>query len=642
MKKFLKTKIIISSYDDLKNPYYGGGGAYAVHKIAKRLASYRYQVKVITSKYPGSQDKVLDGVEYKRVGLSFAGPKLGQLIFHFLLPIYVLKEKYDIWVENFTPPFSTSFLPLFTNKPVVGLVHMLAGEDMTRKYKLPFHFLESFGLRTYKHFIVLTDEGKQKILKIKKDANIKIIPNGVDIPDKSRRVKKEHVLFIGRIEINQKGLDLLLRAYKRVSKNNAEKLVIAGSGVKKEVTLLKKRIRELKLEDCVEYIGKVKGDKKIRLLKKAHLLVIPSRFETFSIAALEAFSFSLPIVCFDIAGLSWVPKECALKARPFSETALAKSISQLLNNERLRNKTGRCGQKIVKNYSWDKAYSKYDKFFKEIIKGKKWKDNNDGALFIKSIIKNKTPCYFISPHLDDAVLSAGGLISYLSKNVPVNVINVFSKGDRRPYTFSAKRFLSQSGYKDTEGFYRERAIEDKRVLRDVNIKPHDLEFVDALWRKDKNGRKHGVMGRLIPELNHVYPTYRFHVKSGKVSKNDSVLARNIQRKLKKVINGDLSCIVFCPIAQGNHVDHILTREICSKNFKNVVYWLDYPYSLHRKREEEFVKDKDLHHFEFSKYYSQKRRLISGYKSQIGALFPKGRINLVPEKYYFGELNLNNN
>jgi len=46
---------------------------------------------------------------------------------------------------------------------------------------------------------------------------------------------------------------------------------------------------------------------------------------------------------------------------------------------------------------------------------------------INNIIREKIPCFFISPHLDDAALSAGGLIAYLSQHTHVEVIDVFTE-----------------------------------------------------------------------------------------------------------------------------------------------------------------------------------------------------------------------
>ena len=297
-----KPKIIFSNYDDLKNPDYGGGGAVAIHEIAKRLTN-KFEVTVITGSYEGAAEELVDNVLYKRIKTHYFGAKIGQLIFHFLLPFYATYQKYDLWIESFTPPFSTSFLPIFTSKPVIGLVHMLSGEDMSRKYKIPFYLIEKIGLKTYGHFIVLNEETKAKIKNINRKSRIKIMPNGVHLPRMLKARDKKHILFIGRIEVNQKGLDLLLKAYSLISEKINYKLAIAGTGIDNELNKLKNMIASLNLKDRVEMLGRIKGAKKDDAFKKAAFVVMSSRFETFPLVALEALSYNLPIVSFNIGGL---------------------------------------------------------------------------------------------------------------------------------------------------------------------------------------------------------------------------------------------------------------------------------------------------------------------------------------------------
>ena len=73
-----KTSVIFSSYDDLHNPYYAGGGALAIREVAKRLVK-KYNVTVITGKYPNSKDETIEGITYERVGTTHFGGKIGQL-----------------------------------------------------------------------------------------------------------------------------------------------------------------------------------------------------------------------------------------------------------------------------------------------------------------------------------------------------------------------------------------------------------------------------------------------------------------------------------------------------------------------------------------------------------------------------------
>lgn len=361
-----KQKIIISNYDDIKNPYYSGGGASAIHEVAKRLVQL-YDVFVITGKYPRGSDEVIDGVVYKRVGFSFSGPKLSQLIFHFVLPFYAIAQDFDLWIESFTPPFSTSFLPLFTKKPVIALVHMLSAEEMKRKYKLPFPLIEKMGLKIYQRFIVMTQKAKERIEVVNKNANIKVIPNGIDLPKRIKKVRKEHILFIGRIDVNQKGLDLLLKAYQKIFSESTPKLLIAGSGTKKEENKLGRLIKDNNVGGYVEYIGRVSGVRKTEIFERAFLVVIPSRFEEFSIVALEAVSYGLPVVSFDIGGLSWIPRECAMKVEPFNEKDMGRAILELVTNKRLRIKKGDVGRRLAEKYSWDIAYANYLDFVEKAL-----------------------------------------------------------------------------------------------------------------------------------------------------------------------------------------------------------------------------------------------------------------------------------
>jgi glycosyltransferase involved in cell wall biosynthesis len=354
----MRKKLIISNYDDIKNPYYAGGGARSIHEVAKRMLN-EYQITIFTGRYPKSQDEIVDGIYYKRIGLSVGSPKLCQAIYQFILPFYVANEKFDLWLENFSPPFTTSFLPLFTKKPVIGLVHMLGAEDMERKYKLPFHLVENLGLRKYKNLIVTQKGIKDKIMKVNPNAVIEIIPNGVDKKIGKRRILKRHILYLGRIEINQKGLDLLVLAFKKIKNKTKYKLVIAGSGEEKQVSHLKALIKKEGLTKDIRLLGRVEGDLKQKLLEQAVCLVVPSRFETFSMVSLESLANKIPLVTFDIEGLKWLPATVRQKAKPFDIDNFADCILEVLENENLSENLKENGEWFSQKFNWEKVTEKY-------------------------------------------------------------------------------------------------------------------------------------------------------------------------------------------------------------------------------------------------------------------------------------------
>lgn len=613
-------RIVFSNYDDIKNPYYAGGGAYAIHEVAKRLAR-NHEVEVITGNYPGAKNLILDKVTYRRIGLK-VGPKLGQLLYHLALPFYVFKGEFDVFIESFTPPHSTSFTPLFTRRPVIGLVHMLSAEDMQRKYKIPFGLVEKLGLRIYKHFIVLTKSSKDKLLKLNPKAKINVIPIGIN-SSKRKVGNKKYVLFMGRIEVDQKGLDLLCLAYKKILEKTNIKLLIAGSGIKTEEEKLKKIIKELSLKRKVKFLGRVEGKRKEELLRQAYFIVIPSRYETFSMLALEACSFGIPILSFDIEGLSWLPAKVCLKVEPFNTEEFANGLLKLLSNEKLRKKMGENGFKFSRNFDWEEISKKYEKYIFKILGVVEDSNTKSFAKMLYKIISKKINCFFISPHPDDAVFSAGGLIAYLAPKTRVTVINVFTSGDKGPYTLSSRVHLILNKVFDARELYKKRREDDRKVLNKLGVRIINLGFVEALYRKTKTENFFlANLGKLIPEIISLYPTFRFHVLGGNISKKDKDLVFSIARKLKEVIADEKDTLVFCPLAYGSHVDHLIVKKAVKTSFKKVIFWEDLPYSFKKRRS---IFEKKRNSFYFYPNTILKEKLISGYKNQnfkaFGKIYP---------------------
>jgi phosphatidyl-myo-inositol alpha-mannosyltransferase len=359
----MKKKLIISNYDDCQNPYYAGGGARAVAETAKALSS-SYEVTVITGAYKGARSHEVSGVYYKRIGIRFGGPKLGQLVYQCLLPYYVLTQRYDVWLESFTPPFSTGLLQLFTKRPVIGLVHMLAGDDMRRKYKLPFDLIERLGLTTYRYFITTNQKSQDVIRQANKGASIVVIPNGVHPMRLSRKIKKDYFLYLRRIEVDQKGIDLMLQAYKDIAAKTSYPLVIAGGGEKKQLKLLTQMITDLKLTDRVRCVGKVEGKRKEILLSKAVCLVVPSRFETFSLSALEAVMAGIPVVAFQIPGLSWLPERVTMRVPAYSTSRLGNAMQQATKPKKV---LPRLSDHFIREHSWQHIGAQYQRYVTAVL-----------------------------------------------------------------------------------------------------------------------------------------------------------------------------------------------------------------------------------------------------------------------------------
>lgn len=364
----MNRRLVFSNYDSPGNPFYGGGGARAIQEVARRLAR-RHEVTVVTGKHPGNLPTVVDGVRYAPLGSRRAGPKLGQLLFQFLLPWRVARGDFDLWVESLTPPFSTACLPLFTRKPVVALTQVLAGAAMTRKYKLPFGAVERLGLRTYRYAIVLSSHLQSVVEQANPRLCSIVIPNGVgrELIDQPVAHEEAHVLYLGRLDVEQKGLDLLLEAVQSVAARLALPVLVAGAGPSGDTAFVSRRVRELGLEGRVRLLGRVGDAEKADLLRRTAVLLMPSRFEASPLVLMEAFCHAVPVVLFDIPELSDFPETCCVKVPPFDSRALGEALLALLGDPARRNALGRAAKEFARRFDWDELATQYENFFERIL-----------------------------------------------------------------------------------------------------------------------------------------------------------------------------------------------------------------------------------------------------------------------------------
>lgn len=129
-------------------------------------------------------------------------------------------------------------------------------------------------------------------------------PKGSDVGVNGREFV---ALFAGRLVTHQKGIDLLEAILdKVVEKNKGIKIRLIGSG--EDGGKLAKRIAG-KHPKQVKWLGFVSEKKLREEYKKASLFILPSRYETPGLSLLEAQSYGIPAVAFDVMGPRDIIKE---------------------------------------------------------------------------------------------------------------------------------------------------------------------------------------------------------------------------------------------------------------------------------------------------------------------------------------------
>jgi len=363
-------KILHIDPDDIDNPL-SGGGPVRTTEIYRRLAR-RHEITVLTPTFPGSTPELVrDGVRYVRLGRKVRNHGSSHHItFFFALPAALRRFNYDLLVEDFMPPMAVTMTPLVNRKPLIASVQWFFAESLSQQYHLPFFLGERYGIRMYRNFIVLTDAMKQLIEGRHPRANCAVIANGVD--EALYAVRPNHgafILYMGRIDFAQKGLDLLLDAYRQVPEAVRLPLVMAGGGYEEE--RLRALIIHFGLSGWVKVVGKVGSQQRLELLRDCRFVCVPSREETFGMVILEACAAAKPAIVFD----RWPMNEVAIaggceKVLAFDVGAYAQAITALLAmDETEMFRRGRVCREWAEGFRWDTIAAQQEAFYESVVHG---------------------------------------------------------------------------------------------------------------------------------------------------------------------------------------------------------------------------------------------------------------------------------
>lgn len=177
---------------------------------------------------------------------------------------------------------------------------------------------------------------------------------------------------------------------------------------------------------------------------------------------------------------------------------------------------------------------------------------------------------FLSPHLDDAVLSCGGTIGRLTRSgEAVLVLTVFAGDPAPPYSRLARRLHRQWG--DPPQPVRLRRAEDAAANARLGAVPSYEDLPDSIYRRDRQGAwmytgNASLMGALPHPDDEWIPHY---------------LAARVEAT-RRPEDGQ----VYAPLGVGGHVDHMLTfraAQILIERGYTVSFYEDFPYVFRKAR-----------------------------------------------------------
>jgi len=219
---------------------------------------------------------------------------------------------------------------------------------------------------------IILDDARTAIPEIGERSSV--IYNGLEIPDVEPvplPFDSPVLLCMGRL-IQDKGFDLALKAFSRIHHSYPNlKMIVAGDGNSK--LELQQLTKELGVDDKTEFTGWIDPDLIPKLLNRATIVIIPSRWrEPFPLVALQTGLMARPVVATRAGGLpeAIIDGETGYLFEMENVEQIADALRTLLDSPTASQEMGNNARKhIQKEFSLEKFIQSYDLLYKKIGAG---------------------------------------------------------------------------------------------------------------------------------------------------------------------------------------------------------------------------------------------------------------------------------
>lgn len=272
-----------------------GGAEIHIKNIAHFLKNDGYDVEVFTNT---QGEKILNGIKIYRNNNK--GNKIWRLlkdtknIFLFVKNVDVVHAHYTFYLACLS-----GVVAKILRKPFVVTLHGLGTLDssVNKNFRRKIYRYVSFKMADA---VVATSGEMADVAKRFTDQKaIFIVSNGVDteyFKSKDGHNEQGKIIVLSARRLNPKnGVQYLVEAIPMIAEKFPEiEFWIAGKD--KLENYLKERVKDLKMENFVKFIGEIQNDDMLRYYNDADIVVFPSSAESTSIACLEAMSCEKAIV----------------------------------------------------------------------------------------------------------------------------------------------------------------------------------------------------------------------------------------------------------------------------------------------------------------------------------------------------------
>ena len=225
-----------------------------------------------------------------------------------------------------------------------------------------WHLLEKRILGQALGIQILDSRHAQWLKKLKIKTPILTTPNGFSpqdvFPETSLKWGENEttkLFFLGRMDTDNKGLDLLLDAFSQITVQENIHLTFQGPDAGDKQSL-QAQAKKLFIENKVSFLEPDFNKSSSAIIKEYDIFCIPSRFEGFSLAALEAMLAGRVLLVSEIAGIAPHVEKCGCGVIVTPGVSSIKSgLIELLKCRSEWQEMGLKGREYALNHlHWDK------------------------------------------------------------------------------------------------------------------------------------------------------------------------------------------------------------------------------------------------------------------------------------------------
>jgi len=354
-------------------------------EMAKRLAARGVQVDVFTRHHdPLDPQVVMLAPGARLIHLPAGAPPLDKSGVYELLPQFISQ------MRRFCIANRLNYDLVSTHYWLSGLVGMRLASEWGVPHTTSFHTMAEMKRRgrpeeteveqrdvsesaiacAADSIVVWTNDEKDAIVDYCDidPAKVSVIPPGVDLSrfrpmsqSQSREFlgygEEKNILFVGRLE-PLKGLDVLFRAVAALENlGNVTLNVVGGDENSKEKSRLQSLASRMKLTQTVRFIGSVSQEDLPLHYNAADVCVLPSHYESFGLAALEAAACGRPVVASEVGGLPSIVRNgsTGFLVEPKHSDSMAERLCELLGDDMLRSRMGSAARTHAETLGWDRS-----------------------------------------------------------------------------------------------------------------------------------------------------------------------------------------------------------------------------------------------------------------------------------------------